>query len=777
MYRTLIVLFAGSGLLSVFCMSLMQYFSFAFDYYFAHVVPGSALFGIGCGLALCSWRGKHMQSPERADRGVQWLAASALAGVSCLTALIYLPVGAIYLFLLLLVTVSLPYVAWTYGMRLLVAGNGMKISSSTTAVTAGVIAGLLASQIMLDLAGGAIRTGWLVCALLSIVVLSGARRHSLPFTVIGAVMVVGLAIHQVTATQYSLPRWQPGSGYQTKPILGALSAGKNMSSQPLQWSSGGRADLLKSSARKSGYEWLITNATAPVPLISGEQSLSWLQGRFPLLTIPLMAENTESMISISPIAGPDVAIGKHLKIPVVHSATYNEHTEKHSRKVQEILDHAAYTTSKTFVGGHYTSRERNDLYDLLFLHITHPVNSGWVGSNADEASLYTKEAIRNYWSMLNDEGIFAVTARDEMLFVRMILTLWDMLSEQQSISGKDIVKQAWGLRLLPLAPYKGSYQFLLMAMKGAPDIHQSNRIEEIAGQLPVEVVFGPGMKAARPYDLLGRSESVGIAAEKFTRIFNRRIQKRVDLRVATYQRPFFFHIIRDAHPYMKWLLTTCLGILIPVLIFPLANLRQLDVQGSSNHPPLPVILGYFCALVSTTVMAASVVMQLSREWSFSIGSGALILSVIMISGLGISGAVFSKLLDKKATLTNLAPVLMIFSLTVSYWLIGFPIEVNTDQHATFRFSVLAASCFMLGLSSGMSILLGLRHIEAVALHSLMPWIWLASGVMALAATVLVYWFSMLRGWNYVWGVASAAYLLVIVAGWWMKRSLAQPMKQ
>ena len=84
MKRTLIVLFAGSGLLAIFCMALMQYFGFAYDYYFAYLVPGSVLLGVGCGLALFSWRGRHVQSAERVATGVQWLTGSALAGVCCL---------------------------------------------------------------------------------------------------------------------------------------------------------------------------------------------------------------------------------------------------------------------------------------------------------------------------------------------------------------------------------------------------------------------------------------------------------------------------------------------------------------------------------------------------------------------------------------------------------------------------------------------------------------------------------------------------------------------
>ena len=148
--------------------------------------------------------------------------------------LLHLPVGPIYLFLLLVAVVSLPYLAWAYGVRMLATVEDMSLSWTVIAVAAGAAAGLLASQFMLDHAGGAVRTGWVVCTLLSVVVLGGARRQSFAFAAIGTLMVAGLAAYQITITQYSLPRWQPGSPYLIKPILGALSAGKNMSSRPLQ---------------------------------------------------------------------------------------------------------------------------------------------------------------------------------------------------------------------------------------------------------------------------------------------------------------------------------------------------------------------------------------------------------------------------------------------------------------------------------------------------------------------------------------------------------------
>ena len=777
MKRALSVLIAGSGLLAIFCTALMQYFGLAYDYYFAYVVPGSVILGVGCGLALFSWRGKHVQLMERVDTAMQWLAGSALAGVCCLCVLIYLPFGAIYLFLLQVAIVSLPYLAWTYGARMLASVEGFNPSWIVAAVATGVAAGLFASQLMLDHIGGAIRTGWVVCTLLSVVVVGGVRRESFAFAAICVVMVAGLAAYQSTTTQYALPRWQPDSPYLIKPILGALSAGKNMSSRPLQWNGSGRTDLLANSAKEGGYEWakgggyewVITNATAPVPLLSSGQSLSWLQDRFPLVTIPLMSGNTKSMMSVSPPMGPDISLAKHLKIPIIYTYTYDNFSGDYSSGLQSIENTSDNKVFDNYVRMRHTSRHDNNRYDLVFLPITHPVKSGWAGSNSDEVFLYTKEAIRNYWSSLNDGGMFAVTTRDEMQFVRMALTLWEMLSEKQSTDGRGYVKQTWGVRLLHLAPYKGSYQFLLMAIKGTAKNQQSEKIKEMIDQLPVEVLFGPGFKTVQPYNLIERSKSIGIAAERFTRVFSQRIQKRVDLRAAIDQRPYFFHVIRDAHPYMKWLLTACLGILIPIMIFTLTDQRRPGALGGSDYPPLPVILSYFGFLGGVMAIMAMAVMQQVSQWP-------MVLIVSMIAGLAISGIVFRKLSVESVAVSGWGPLLLILFLAVNYWLVGFPGEVDMEKAPTFRFIMLTVSCLVFGVSVGVSFQSGLRQINAVALHDLLPWVWIVTGVIVLAATVLVYWFSMLWGWNYVWGAASAASLLVFGVSVWMKGWLTRPQK-
>ena len=88
--------------------------------------------------------------------------------------------------------------------------------------------------------------------------------------------------------------------------------------------------------------------------------------------------------------------------------------------------------------------------------------------------------------------------------------------------------------------------------------------------------------------------------------------------------------------------------------------------------------------------------------------------------------------------------------------------------------MLAISCLIFGMSAGISLQLGIRQIKAASLHDLLSWVWIVTGVMALVATVLVYWFSMLWGWNYVWGVAAGASLLVFGAGLWMDRWLIRP---
>jgi hypothetical protein len=108
MMRTLTLLFVGSGLLAVLCVVQMQHFGFAFDYHFSWVVPGNVLLGIASALALFSWCGKHVASSGDGLSGMQWLASASLAATGGQLALLYLPLGPVFLFLTLVMIVGCP---------------------------------------------------------------------------------------------------------------------------------------------------------------------------------------------------------------------------------------------------------------------------------------------------------------------------------------------------------------------------------------------------------------------------------------------------------------------------------------------------------------------------------------------------------------------------------------------------------------------------------------------------------------------------------------------
>jgi hypothetical protein len=283
----------------------------------------------------------------------------------------------------------------------------------------------------------------------------------------------------------------------------------------------------------------------------------------------------------------------------------------------------------------------------------------------------------------------------------------------------------------------------------------------------VEIVFGSGLKAARPYDLLERSASAEEAVEKLQRVFSRRLQKHVDLEPATDIRPYFFHVIQDAHPYMKWLLTTCLGILVPVLLFPLAGRRRPKQWDETNHPPIPVLMGYFGMIGGILVLIAALVSVQMSPLLLSRGATVPVLIAAIIAGLGISGAVYRKIAG------NRAPMLLVLVVALIYPLAGLGGEVDAGHDTIFRVVLLTVACLLIGVSAGMSMLLGVRYTSDAGLVDLLPWIWLVAGVTALAGCVLAYWVSMLWGWPRVWGVAAAASLLVFTAGLWMQRWLGR----
>jgi hypothetical protein len=307
-----------------------------------------------------------------------------------------------------------------------------------------------------------------------------------------------------------------------------------------------------------------------------------------------------------------------------------------------------------------------------------------------------------------------------------------------------------------------------MAVKGAADGRLPRQPGELSSKLPVEIVFGPGMKTTRPYDLLERSDSAEDAVVKLQRVFSRRLQKHVDLEPAADTRPYFFHVIQDAHPYMKWLLTACLVILVPVLLFPLADRRRAGQLDETTHPPLPILLCYFGMIGGILVMIAALVSVQAGPWLLPRGMATSVLISAMIAGLGISGAISRKISG------NWAPMLLMLVVALIYPLAGPGGEVDASHYAMVRVVLLIVACLLIGASAGVSLLLGMRYASYAGLVELLPWTWLVAGVTALAGCVLAYWLSMLWGWFSVWGFVVAASLLVSVTWLWMQRWLGRP---
>lgn len=762
MTRLITMLFAGSALLAVFCVSQMQFFGFALDYFFSWVVPGSALFGIACALSLHGRRGAHATDSRRDGAAMRLLVSTAPAAVLSQFALLYLPLGPVPVFLVLVAIAALPYLAWMYGvLKSMVDVEGAYIAAMLATV-GGIVTGLLLSGVVLDYAGGPVRAGWLICAALGVVPLLGASRRSLVFALIIAGAAAGLAAQQLNVTQYAMPRWQPGSPYVVKPILGALAAGRNMTSHPVGWDAEARTDVLVNADRRGGYDWLLTDGTAPVPVIQNEQSVPWLLERFPIAAIPLLAGDAGSILSLSPVPGPEVALAQRLSKQIPAGAGANNDAVN--------IAYAGHGLPETPQAISHALMAVNDRYDLVFLPVTHPVVAGWAGSSADAAGLYTQEAIRSYWDRLNEGGMLAVTTRDEMLFVRMLLTVWDMLPGSEAKTGKELVQQVWGVRLVPLASFKGSYQYLLLAQKGGTRTAATpEKLRSAIEGMPVEVLFGRGFSAVQTYRLIEASDSSSNAARKFTGIFSRSIQKRMDFRSATFQRPFFFHLVRDAHPYMKWLLTACLAILVPVLLFPVAPLRRPAGQESCASPPLPVILGY-CALPGgVVVMAVLSVTQQLGLWSTAMDVAALIPVVALLSGLVVGWSTCRQIAASSRAGMLWAPLLVIFALLPGWWLAGHPAESGVSGAAELRLFLLAVVFLLAGAGAALAQRAGLRYMNTADLVGLVPWAWLVCGIVMLAATVLVYWFAILWGWDGVWTGAAAGSVLAAGAGWWMSR--------
>lgn len=775
----------GCGLLLAVAVQA-RFLATVFDHEFTLLALGAALFGTGAGLGLGYWLISAEARADNALRAAASLLAAALAVAGGLLLLPHWPLGSVPAFIGLMVGFSLPFAAWGFGVARISRHPGGQ--AGRIAWLVGAVAGLLLAGKSVEILGGPAVVGWVSAAMLGIAAVFVAGRSIRLELAGGALLVLAGAVYHIHINHQLEPAWSGTGLAEARPLYGQLRAGRLATAPVTHWTEGQRTDVLVYPGQ--GLRWLFTGATAPVPVVSEGhgQDRGRLERQFPLLAVPMRISSPERLLTVGAVPGPELDLAQAREAEAVYVLAYNEWLA--SESYPDAIVQVTTDVRGTLVRG-------TEDFDQVVLPITHISKRNRVGSNLADRHLYTLEALQTYWQRLEHGGMLVVTAADEVLFARSILSVWRMLEQSDPEARAAYARRSWGLRLTSDAPVQQPHSYLLMVVKGQVTEDLPARIREGIRGLSVEALFGPGLAAGRPSlggmfeqsQRKGVSSAVGIlfgpeflakdhyaglyqlegldrAEEEVRRALSRKAGYWINVAPSTDARPVFFDLRPGQRPELKWLFTGLLVIIAGVILFALPSRRRAEAD-LSRRPAMAVYLVYMGLLGAVGGMTlTSLLEQAVRLTGMSIQNQERLLALAVLGVIGTVARVRGQTPGHWLITAPAASGLLITGLL--YWAVFPGYSLLAGWPSVGRWLMAGTAGLLLGLVL-------VRLVEEVVRRviandaALLPWAWLMLGGTGLAAMVLTQWWVMAWGWPRVWLVLAGGYAVLAIAGLWLCR--------
>lgn len=773
MSRNQIIITVGSALFLAFALSQVSLYSGLFDYRFGFVALGAGILGLSAGLAFSYWLGDK----PAGQAGAAWIAASGMGVAVFVAAALFVPFGTFATFLFLVFLSAAPFALWAMGVAALHREPRVSAQQFVWPVVAGATAGILASLWLLGLAGGPLSMSlWVAVAMAFIAMAAPGRRLAAMLSVV-TFCVIGLAGIYSNWDFSSLPRWTQEEGATAKPLYIESMSGQ-VRRLSTQWDAFSRTDVVAHKDGNGNFQSVYTNGMFSGLMSaehSGQNDSELLKKDFPLIALPLQAVRPRSILIINSGAGLQLRMAVDMDVAQIRGMESN--LAMRSILEQWRDDHGGLSRypGVEFTYGDVRSTLHRDSghYDQIYLSVAQNQVPGWTEHGPAETYLYTKEAFRDYWLHLKPGGMLIILAGEERLYMRSLLMAWETLKE--NAVDDSLVHHSWGFRMPGIGLREKPYEYLLMLVKGPIADDLGVRVQELARAMPIVSLFGPNVIAStnydvryQPYNILYHPAGLDLARTALSGAMSWHLQAPTDMASATDQRPFFFQIVTGAHPFLKWLLASCLILLMYIFLFPLAAERRLDHPASGERPPLPVLLGYFLFLGvgATQTMLALVHLGIPfsgyPDYILPAVAGALLL------GAAAGVAVHHRSIGYSAGQLQYGATTASAALCgLWYWIPGSFLEAASSWPALLRIMVIMGLAFPSGLFSVTLLLSGIDHLSR-SFIALLPWAWVTLGLTAVGGVALAFWLAQNWGWEIVWITSAGCYLSILGASLWIR---------
>ncbi len=359
-----------------------------------------------------------------------------------------------------------------------------------------------------------------------------------------------------------------------------------------EWLNGHRIDRLAEATVGNDVhesEWIYVDGEAPVlvPTSAGESLPGeTLRRRYPMIGFLLEAVRPESMLSAGTVPGPEMAIARAMGVRKTISVSQIFEAEYGSDYRSKETDSSDGALRVAIVRSLQVLEQSPD---LLLLTVPQMRHQWFIETGGMHDTDVTREALSEYWRMLSSNGVLAIAVRDEAIFGRILLTLWQLLDMQVDGPLQSAATRVWGYSIDPMSIRKSHAMFLIIAARG--DAKTLGRLlKDVAKKYPVSQILGPGARASAPYDSFYKVNGVAVAQRTLARYFWTRDHQRLRFVSLTDAGPGLSFMLFDLHPWLKGMAIVAAVLGIYVILIPMSDMRGKNSDWDWNHPSVSLVM-------------------------------------------------------------------------------------------------------------------------------------------------------------------------------------------
>lgn len=756
------LIFAVSACLAVLVISFARLQAILFDYRFGLAALGVSVFGFFAGLAV----GFGTASISGRWKSATWISAAAVAAIPAIGQMTIIPFGGVATYLS---TVPL------FIMPLFLCGLALARSKAKSDPTlflwhcgtgfTGAITGLWISIRWSTALGPLESAWWATVGLLFLALMMNRRPKTITFSGIGliACFLFGFYLDWDFSTP---PRWMHDEKNLAKQYY-TQKPGDRSTPLATYWDTFSRTDVV-AGMEDGNQKRIFTNGTfvglSPHKQPDNIDNVEQIGGNSPLIALPLMAGKPRNILTINSGLGLVPKVAANMGVTQVRNLESNATT----RILMDVVTGRPGIITSEYGKTRNKLHDDEGLYDQIYL--TSAQTLDWMQPEPVENYLYTKEAFSEYWSRLKPGGMLVVLSNNELLYMRAMLTAWEVITEDKTHGGDFLVRQAWGYRSVNFAS-SDPRRYLLMLVKGNIPEDLAAQVRDLASRMRVINLFGPGVTPPRgtiniyhqPYYILYHPAGLGIARKALNDYASRNLQARADLSTTTDRRPLFFEVTRDLHPFLKWLMAACLILLAYIFFIPLSSERRLDSPMAAARPPLPVHLGYFLFLGLGVTFAVTAIFHQSL---LGTDSGGSLISTLTGTALGVATGMTLFWGKFRYLLGQQWPRIAITAIVFSVFSAWPPPSITLEWPTVGQIIFAGGLSFMTGAFAAMLLIPGLQFLGR-NLPPLISWSWITFGTAIATGVIIAFWIAQYWGFSFVWLASASCYLLMLGMGLWL----------